>query len=134
MLTSLVAIMIGGGIGSALRWGISQRLDAFFPLLPPGTLISNIIAGFIIGFATVFFTRLTSFSPAVKLMITTGLCGGLSTFSTFSDRKSTFAKRRLYLGQYRNCRSCTVFLARRLYRLLSCVVYCLLVSINRKLS
>lgn len=77
--------MIGGGIGSALRWGISQRLNAFFPLLPPGTLISNIIAGFIIGFATVFFTRLTSFSPAVKLMITTGLCGGLSTFSTFSE-------------------------------------------------
>lgn len=85
MLTSLVAIMIGGGIGSVLRWGISQRLNAFFPLLPPGTLISNIISGFIIGFATVFFTRLTSFSPAVKLMITTGLCGGLSTFSTFSE-------------------------------------------------
>ena len=32
MLTSLVAIMIGGGIGSVLRWGISQRLNAFFPL------------------------------------------------------------------------------------------------------
>ncbi|WP_270562387.1 fluoride efflux transporter CrcB [Citrobacter portucalensis] len=85
MLTSLIAIMIGGGIGSALRWGISQRMNALFPLLPPGTLVSNIIAGFIIGFATVFFTRSTSFSPAVKLMVTTGLCGGLSTFSTFSE-------------------------------------------------
>lgn len=85
MLASLIAIMVGGGVGSALRWGISQRLNALFPLLPPGTLVSNIIAGFIIGFATVFFTRLTSFSPAVKLMVTTGLCGGLSTFSTFSE-------------------------------------------------
>ncbi|MDE9614314.1 fluoride efflux transporter CrcB [Citrobacter portucalensis] len=85
MLTSLIAIMIGGSIGSALRWGISQRLNALFPLLPPGTLVSNIVAGFIIGFATVFFTRSTSFSPAVKLMVTTGLCGGLSTFSTFSE-------------------------------------------------
>ncbi|MFT0698308.1 fluoride efflux transporter CrcB [Citrobacter meridianamericanus] len=85
MLASLIAIMVGGGVGSALRWGISQRLNALFPLLPPGTLVSNIIAGFIIGFATVFFTRLTSFSPSVKLMVTTGLCGGLSTFSTFSE-------------------------------------------------
>lgn len=85
MLASLIAIMVGGGVGSALRWGISQRLNALFPLLPPGTLVANIIAGFIIGFATVFFTRLTSFSPAVKLLVTTGLCGGLSTFSTFSE-------------------------------------------------
>ncbi|HCJ7430933.1 TPA: fluoride efflux transporter CrcB [Citrobacter freundii] len=85
MLASLIAIMVGGGVGSALRWGISQRLNALFPLLPPGTLVANIISGFIIGFATVFFTRLTSFSPAVKLMVTTGLCGGLSTFSTFSE-------------------------------------------------
>ena len=85
MLASLIAIMVGGGVGSALRWGISQRLNALFPLLPPGTLVANIIAGFIIGFATVSFTRLTSFSPAVKLMVTTGLCGGLSTFSTFSE-------------------------------------------------
>lgn len=85
MLASLIAIMVGGGVGSALRWGISQRLNALFPLLPPGTLVANIIAGFIIGFATVFFTRLTSFSPAVKVMVTTGLCGGLSTFSTFSE-------------------------------------------------
>ncbi|HFK7272437.1 MULTISPECIES: fluoride efflux transporter CrcB [Citrobacter] len=85
MLASLIAIMVGGGVGSALRWGISLRLNALFPLLPPGTLVANIIAGFIIGFATVFFTRLTSFSPAVKLMVTTGLCGGLSTFSTFSE-------------------------------------------------
>ena len=85
MLASLIAIMVGGGVGSALRWGISQRWNALFPLLPPGTLVANIIAGFIIGFATVFFTRLTSFSPAVKLMVTTGLCGGLSTFSTFSE-------------------------------------------------
>lgn len=35
MLASLIAIMVGGGVGSALRWGISQRLNALFPLLPP---------------------------------------------------------------------------------------------------
>lgn len=81
----LIFIMIGGGIGSALRWGISQRLNTLFPFLPPGTLISNILAGFIIGFATEIFTQHTSFPPTVKLMITTGLCGGLSTFSTFSE-------------------------------------------------
>ncbi|POT58611.1 fluoride efflux transporter CrcB [Citrobacter amalonaticus] len=97
MLASLIAVIIGGGIGSAMRWGMSQRFNTLFPLLPPGTLISNILAGLIIGFATAFFNRHSSFSPAVKLMVTTGLCGGLSTFSTFSEEVFSHLQNEDYL-------------------------------------
>lgn len=97
MFTSLIAVIIGGGIGSALRWGISQRLNTLFPLLPPGTLLANILAGLIIGFATAYFNRYAPFSPTVKLMITTGLCGGLSTFSTFSEEVFTHLQNKEYV-------------------------------------
>lgn len=73
------------GCRQCFALGYISAIECTIPFITPGTLVSNIIAGFIIGFATVFFTRLTSFSPAVKLMVTTGLCGGLSTFSTFSE-------------------------------------------------
>lgn len=85
MLKSLFAVMIGGGLGSALRWGISNRLNALFPALPPGTLTANVLAGLIIGAALSWFMRQPDIDPAWKLFITTGLCGGLSTFSTFSS-------------------------------------------------
>lgn len=85
MLKSLFAVMIGGGIGSALRWGVSIRLNALFPTLPPGTLTANLVAGFIIGMALSWFIKQPHLDPAWKLFITTGVCGGLSTFSTFSS-------------------------------------------------
>ncbi|BDH47717.1 putative fluoride ion transporter CrcB [Salmonella enterica subsp. enterica serovar Choleraesuis] len=85
MLKSLFAVMIGGGIGSALRWGISNRLNALFPSLPPGTLTANVVAGFIIGMALSWFMRQPQIDPVWRLFITTGVCGGLSTFSTFSS-------------------------------------------------
>ncbi|MEK9317898.1 fluoride efflux transporter CrcB [Escherichia coli] len=45
---------------------------------------SNLLAGLIIGTALAYFLRQPHLDPFWKLMITTGLCGGLSTFSTFS--------------------------------------------------
>ncbi|WP_101408956.1 fluoride efflux transporter CrcB [Escherichia coli] len=50
----------------------------------PGTLVVNLLAGLIIGTALAYFLRQPHLDPFWKLMITTGLCGGLSTFSTFS--------------------------------------------------
>ncbi|WP_116397613.1 fluoride efflux transporter CrcB, partial [Klebsiella quasipneumoniae] len=49
-----------------------------------GTLMVNLIGGFIIGLAMAIFTRMTHLDPTGKLLITTGFCGGLTTFSAFS--------------------------------------------------
>ncbi|WP_016599501.1 fluoride efflux transporter CrcB, partial [Yersinia pestis] len=52
--------------------------------LPVGTLIVNLVGAFIIGLTLAFFSRMTHIDPVWKLLITTGFCGGLTTFSTFS--------------------------------------------------
>ncbi|MDX5627565.1 MULTISPECIES: fluoride efflux transporter CrcB [unclassified Brenneria] len=84
MVKSLFAVIIGGSAGCVIRWLLSVRLNSLFPNLPPGTLIVNLLGGLIIGAALAYFLRQPQLDPAWKLLITTGLCGGMTTFSTFS--------------------------------------------------
>ena len=84
MYLSIIAVGLGGGLGSLLRWVLGLRLNAIFPNLPLGTFAANVIAGYIIGVAVAFFARFPDISVEWRLFIITGLMGGLSTFSTFS--------------------------------------------------
>lgn len=84
MLKSILAVMLGGALGCTLRWLLSLRFNALFPNLPPGTLLVNLLGGFIIGAAIAWFAKNPHIDAAWKLLIVTGLCGGLTTFSTFS--------------------------------------------------
>ena len=84
MYLSIIAVGLGGGLGSLLRWALGLRLNAIFPNLPLGTFASNVIAGYIIGVAVAFFARFPDISVEWRLFVITGLMGGLSTFSTFS--------------------------------------------------
>lgn len=84
MLKPLLAMMIGASAGCVIRWLLAVRLNSLFPNLPPGTLIVNLAGGLIIGAAMAWFIRNPQLDPAWKLLITTGLCGGMTTFSTFS--------------------------------------------------
>lgn len=81
---TLLAVMTGGALGSALRWWVSGQLNARFAVIPPGTLLVNWCGGLLIGLALGYLQRHPGLSPALKLFLTTGLCGGLTTFSTFS--------------------------------------------------
>ena len=83
MLSSLLAVFIGGSVGSVLRWAVSMKMNPLNAHIPLGTLMVNLIGGFIIGLAMAIFTRMTHLDPTWKLLITTGFCGGLTTFSTF---------------------------------------------------
>lgn len=85
MLKSIIAISAGGSLGCLLRWVLGVTLNRYFPAIPPGTLASNLIAGYVIGVAVAFFASLSGSSPEWRLFIITGFCGGLSTFSTFSS-------------------------------------------------
>ncbi|CAM3573427.1 fluoride efflux transporter CrcB [Rahnella victoriana] len=84
MFSTLLAVFIGGGIGSVVRWYVSLKMNGISPVLPAGTLTVNLVGAFIIGLGIAIFTRLTHIDPVWKLLITTGFCGGLTTFSTFS--------------------------------------------------
>ncbi|OWF81873.1 fluoride ion transporter CrcB [Yersinia frederiksenii] len=84
MFNTLLAVFIGGGVGSVARWLVSMKLNSLSSNIPVGTLIVNLAGAFIIGLVLALFTRMTHIDPVWKLLITTGFCGGLTTFSTFS--------------------------------------------------
>ena len=84
MWTSVLAIGIGAALGALLRWGLSVWLNGLLPALPPGTLAANLVGGYLIGVALVFFTQQVHLPPEWRLFVITGFLGGLTTFSTFS--------------------------------------------------
>ncbi|EOV8838113.1 fluoride efflux transporter CrcB [Cronobacter dublinensis] len=84
MLKIMLAVFLGGGTGSVLRWWLGLRLNPVHHAIPLGTLTANLAGAFIIGAGLAWFNRMTHLDPMWKLLITTGLCGGLTTFSTFS--------------------------------------------------
>jgi len=83
MYISLLSIGLGAVLGAWLRWGIGLQFNHYFPNIPLGTVLVNLIGAFIIGFAVTFFAS-SSLSPNYKLFLITGFCGALTTFSTFS--------------------------------------------------
>jgi CrcB protein len=79
----LLWIALGGAAGTVARYGVgvaTERLTATWPL---GTLIVNIVGSFFLGLFT-FWLRTPPFDPALRAALTIGLCGGFTTFSTFS--------------------------------------------------
>jgi len=84
MWKAVVAISIGASLGALLRWWLAMRLNGLFPAIPPGTLAANLIGGYIIGVAVAFFGLYAQIPPEWRLLVITGFCGGLTTFSTFS--------------------------------------------------
>lgn len=89
MLKSVIAIAGGAGLGALLRWFLGLQLNALFPTIPPGTWAANIIGGYVIGLAVAFFAANPTLDPEWRLLIVTGFCGGLTTFSTFSAETMT---------------------------------------------
>lgn len=83
-LLAVIAIGVGASIGAWLRWALGVGLNATFPSVPPGTLAANLIGAFVIGAAIAYFSKTPALAPEWRLLITTGFCGGLTTFSTFS--------------------------------------------------
>jgi len=84
MWKPILAISLGSALGALLRWGLGTRLNSLFPDIPPGTLTANLIGGYIVGMAVAYFAQAPDIAPEWRLLIITGFCGGLTTFSTFS--------------------------------------------------
>lgn len=84
MIGPLIAIGSGAALGAILRWVLGTQLNALFPSLPPGTLVANLLGGYLIGIAVAFFAANTSLPPEWRLFAITGFLGGLTTFSTLS--------------------------------------------------
>jgi CrcB protein len=83
-----ILVFLGGGVGSLCRYLMSRWISGnFLPNYPFfGTLIVNITGCLLIGFLVFYFTpdRFGTDSANWRLLLVTGLCGGYTTFSSFS--------------------------------------------------
>jgi len=92
MWKSIIAIGIGAALGALLRWWLGTKLNSYFPTIPPGTIAANLLGGYIIGAAIAFFSSFGALPPEWRLLVITGFCGGLTTFSTFSAELVTLLR------------------------------------------
>lgn len=83
-LVSALAVAGGAGVGALARWTLGLALDAFFPSIPLGTLVANVIGGCLIGVVIGTLDQFQTLPLEWRLAITTGFLGGLTTFSTFT--------------------------------------------------
>jgi len=88
MIAQFAAVGIGAALGGWLRWGLSMWLNPRAPDFPLGTLASNLVGGYLVGFFVAFFVARVDVAPEWRLFVITGFLGGLTTFSTFSAEVS----------------------------------------------
>jgi CrcB protein len=81
-MKAIICVALGGGLGALGRYFISLvPVKAEFPIL---TLLTNIMGAMLIGFIVGMIESKNDFSTNAALFWKTGVCGGFTTFSTFS--------------------------------------------------
>jgi CrcB protein len=84
-LQLIMAVAIGGAIGSVARYLVGIGSGKLFGLnFPWGTLIINIAGSFLIGAFVESFALRWDLPQVARVFLTVGICGGFTTFSTFS--------------------------------------------------
>jgi fluoride exporter len=92
-LISLLVVALGGAVGSVLRYLVGAALlRPGVPALPWGTFTVNVTGSLALGFLARYFGPPHG-SPALFLALTVGLCGGYTTFSTFTLDMLTMVER-----------------------------------------
>jgi fluoride exporter len=80
-----LVVFAGAGIGGALRHAVNlgavRLLGTGFPY---GTLTVNVLGSFLMGVLAEYLAERNGVPPAIRLLLTTGMLGGFTTFSTFS--------------------------------------------------
>ena len=93
MWLSILAIFFGAGLGALLRAGFNVLTVSAASMIPLGTLLSNMVGGYLVGLAVAFFGNNPQLSPEWRLLVVTGFLGGLTTFSSFSAEVVAFIQR-----------------------------------------
>jgi len=92
-MMSWLSVGVGAAIGAWLRWGLGTLLNNLHAHVLMGTLMSNLIGGYLIGLAVGFFTAHPSVPLEWRLFAVTGFLGGLTTFSSFSAESMVLMQR-----------------------------------------
>ena len=86
-MLKVLAVFAGGGLGASLRWLLALKLNPGLgeePAFPSGTLVANLIGGFLIGLLMAAFIARIDWPDEWRLLLVTGFLGGLTTFSAYS--------------------------------------------------
>ncbi len=95
MIQNFIYVALGGAIGSTLRYSIS--LLPFTQNTILATLIANTIGCFLIGLLFAFLQS-NKINQSVYILLATGLCGGFTTFSTFSIENIQFLQQQKWMS------------------------------------
>lgn len=79
----ILAICIGACVGALARYGLALWLNPG-TAMPLGTLVANLIGGYLVGVCVAVFQQMPQLDPVWRLLLVTGFLGALTTFSSFS--------------------------------------------------
>jgi fluoride exporter len=98
-------VALGGAAGSVIRYGVGLAVQSQSGLdFPAGTLLVNLTGSLLLGFLIHYALETPAITPELRGLLTTGLCGGYTTFSTFSYETVTliqdgdWGRATLYVG------------------------------------
>ena len=81
----ILIVFAGSGIGGVIRYGMQSWIFKLYPFtFPLGTFIVNMIGCLLIGTFYALSEKGNLLTPEWRLALTTGFCGGFTTFSTFA--------------------------------------------------
>jgi len=95
-------VFFGGGLGCVVRYLIGLGFQRTATTLPWATFFSNITACLIFALVIWFVSVKEIMTPTLRLLLLTGFCGGLSTFSSFGYETFLLLKQSLYLYAFLN--------------------------------
>lgn len=96
-INALLAVCAGASVGATARWLFAMGFNHIFPQLPLGTLIVNMLGGLLAGIMAALLSAGWFDSVTMRLFITTGFMGGLTTFSTFTTESLQLLHKQDYL-------------------------------------
>jgi len=94
--TNMLAIGTGAALGAWSRWGLGLALNNIWPDLPLGTLVANLTGGLLMGVAMGLIGVGSLDSASMRLFVTTGFLGGLTTFSAFTGESLALLHKQEY--------------------------------------
>lgn len=87
-LAALALVGVGGALGTLLRYGLDAWVPGWDPL---GTLVANVLGAFLLGILLYEAHLAARLSAETRLLLGTGFCGSLTTYSTFAAETASVA-------------------------------------------